>query len=395
MEPINLFAPEFVADPYPFYADMRADRPVCPVEPGGALAISRYADVMAVLKSPDRFSSAGFVAAFEPEWLGYNPGLHTMLSMDPPAHTKNRNLVGRAWSPTVVARTAPTIRALIERLAARLEHAGEVEFVSEFATPLTAGALGQFLALDPALYPQFKTWSDTLTSIMPVPPSADYAQTVRTTVKEMEAYFGSVIDERMKSPGEDVISGLTQAQLDGESLTKDQLIAFMFLLVVAGIETTIHLLSKSLLTLTKHPDILQQVRSDTALIPRFIEEMLRYDPPIHNLYRQATRDVEIAGSLIPAGSSVMIMLAAANRDPDQFPNPNTFDLNRANQAHVAFGHGPHFCLGAALARLEARLALELLLSRFSSFTIGDNDIPWYHTLTVRGPARLPMRFVSA
>ncbi|HEX6287812.1 MAG TPA: cytochrome P450 [Herpetosiphonaceae bacterium] len=392
MEPINLFAPEFIADPYPFYAKMREQRPVAPVEPGGFWGISRYADVDAVLKSPDRFSSAGFDLAFEPEWLGHNPGAHTMLSKDPPAHTKYRNLLNRAFLPSVMTRIEPSVRALVERLADRLADGREVEFVSEFATPLTAGALGQFLALDPNLYPQFKRWSDSLASVSPVPHSPEHAEDVRRTVAELESYFGSVIDERSAAPGEDIISLLTQATIDGESLTRDDLIAFMFLLVVAGIETTVHLLSKSLLMLSRQPDVLERVRADAALIPRFIEEMLRYDPPTHNLYRQATRDVEVAGVRIPAGTFVMVMLASANRDPDQFPNPDMFDLDRRNHGHVAFGHGPHFCLGAALARLESRLALECLLSRFDGFTITTSDIPWHQTLTVRGPARLPIRF---
>ena len=394
METLNLFAPEFIADPYPFYAEMRAHSRVCPVEPGGFWGISRYKDVMAVLRSPDHFSSAGFVPAFEPPWLGHNPGAHTMLSMDPPAHTKNRNLLNRAFLPAVIARVEPDIRALVGRLADRLAGEREVEFVSEYATPLTAGALGQFLALDPALYPKFKSWSDTLASVTPVPRSQEHADEVRSTVAEVESYFGSVIDERTRSPGEDIVSLLTRANIDGEALTKDELIAFMFLLVVAGIETTVHLLSKSLLTLSTHAEVLERVRADASLIPRFIEEMLRYDPPTHNLYRQATGDVEVAGVRIPAGTFVMVMLASANRDPDQFPDPDRFDLDRPQQGHVAFGQGPHFCLGAALARLEGRLALEILLSRFKSFTITTNDIPWHQTLTVRGPARLPVRFAG-
>jgi cytochrome P450 len=392
MEPINIFAPAFIADPYPWYAEMRTHRPVCPVEPGGFWAISRYADVMTVLKSPDRFSSAGFVPAFEPSWLGHNPGAHTMLSMDPPAHTKNRSLLNRAFLPTVIAGIEPSIRALIERLVEQLASERDVEFVSEVATPLTAGSLGRFLALDPSLYPQFNTWSDTLSSITPVPQSPEHADAVRSTVADVERYFGTVIDERTRAPGADIVSRLTHANIDGEALTRDELIAFLFLLVVAGIETSVHLLSKSILTLSQQPALWQRIRADRTLIPRFIEEMLRYDPPTHNLYRQATQDVEISGVRIPGGTFVMIMLASANRDPDQFPDPNSFDLDRPQQAHVAFGYGPHFCLGAALARLEGRLALETLVSRFSNVTLATSDIPWHHTLTVRGPARLTVRF---
>lgn len=394
-ETVNLFSPEVRADPYPTYAMLRQHHPVCQVEPGGFWAISRYADVISVLKSAERFSSAGFRPAFEPEWLGHNPGAHTMLSMDPPEHGKNRTLVNRVFSPAIVTRTEPAIRARIERLTDRLAEQGACEFVGDFATPLTSGVIGDFLALDPSAHGKFKHWSDTLSGITPVPQSAEHADSVRSTIKEMEDYFGSVIDERKQAPGEDLVSRLAKAEIDGQSLSREELIAFLFLLVVAGLDTTVHLISKSIITLSDRPALVAQLRATPALIPRFIEEMLRYDPPTHNLFRQATEDSEIAGVRVPAGTFVMVMLASANRDPDQFPDPDRFDLERASQGGVAFGHGAHFCLGAVLARLEGRAALESLLTRFKSIEREPGDIEWQHTLTVRGPARLPVRVTPA
>jgi cytochrome P450 len=394
-ETINLFAPEVRADPYPTYAALRQHHPVCPVEPGGFWAISRYADVIAVLKSAERFSSAGFRPVFEPAWLGHNPGAHTMLSMDPPEHSKKRSLVNRVFSPASVTRTEPAIRARIARLTDRLAEQGACEFIGDFATPLTSGVIGDFLALDPSIHSKFKSWSDAMSSVTPVPLSDQHAETVRSTIKEMEDYFGSVIDERKRSPGEDIVSRLSNADIDGQSLSREELIAFLFLLVVAGLETTVHLISKSIITLSDRPALVAQLRTTPALIPRFIEEMLRYDPPTHNLFRQATEDSEIAGVRVPAGTFVMVMLASANRDPDQFPDPDRFDLERASQGGIAFGHGAHFCLGAVLARLEARATLESLLARFKHIEREPGAIEWQHTLTVRGPARLPVRVTPA
>lgn len=395
VEVYNLFAPEVQADPFPTYADLRKNRPVCPVEPGGFWAVSRYADVTTVLKSPERFSSAGFRPVFEPPWLGHNPGAYTMLSMDPPEHGKNRNLVNRVFSPAMVARSEPALRALVARLTDQAAERGEIEFVGEFATPLSSGVLGSFLALDPSLHAQFKYWSDTLSSVTPVPMSDEHAERVRSTIAELERYFGAIYDERRQSQGEDILSRLSRADIDGQALTRDELISFAFLLLAAGIETTVHLLSKSVLLLSERPDLLAQLRAAPALIPRFIEEMLRYDPPTHNLFRQAVSDTEIAGVTLPAGSFVMTILASANRDETQFPDPDRFILDRPNQGSVAFGHGPHFCLGAVLARLEGRAALEALLARFARIERDPGPVDWHHTLTVRGPARLPVRFVEA
>lgn len=393
--PVNLFAPDYVADPFPTYAAMRQQHPVCPVEPGGFWAVSRYADVQSVLKSAERFSSAGFRPAFEPAWLGHNPGAHTMLSMDPPEHTRNRQLIHRAFAPGVINRVEPQIRTMIASITSRIAAQGEADVVDDLATPIVAGVIGDFLAFDPALHARFKHWSDTLASVTPVPRSPEHAAQVRQTVAEMEDYFGTVIDARKQHPGDDMVSLLTMADIDGQELTRSELIAFLFLLLVAGLETTVHLISKSLLLLSSRPDLVDRLRSNPLLIAQFIEEMLRYDPPTHGLFRQATADTSIAGVTIPAGTFVMVLLAAANRDPDQFPDPDTFNLDRTVQGGLAFGHGPHFCLGAALARLEGRATLEALLARFSGFERLGGEIEWHHTLTVRGPAHLPLRFRPA
>lgn len=394
---INLFSPDFIENPYRFYAEMRRNRPVCQVQPNGLWAVSRYGDAALVLKTPQLFSSAAFRALAEPPWLGTeNPGAYTMMMVDPPEHTRKRNLVNRSFVASVLARTEPFIVSLAERLLDGLEDRAEVECVSDFAVPLVGGVIGHFLALDPALTPRFKRWSDDMTNITPTPLSAEHAERVRATLAELKHYMTNVVEERRRNPGDDLVSLLFQAEVDGQRLEERELIGTLFLLLVAGLETTVHLLSKSLLLLSQRTDLMERLRAAPSLIPAFVDEMLRYDPPTHNLVRQALQDAELSGGVkVPAGAYVLVMLASANRDEAQFPDPDTFNLDRGSQGGLAFGHGPHVCIGSGLARMEVRIALTAWLKRFTRFDRVPGPLEWHHTLTVRGPTRLALGLVRA
>lgn len=393
---LNLLSAEVTANPFAVYAALRRSHPVCQAEPGGVYVISRFGDIVSILEDTERFSSSGFRLAFEPPWVGYNPGAHTMLSMDPPEHTRMRRLVSGTFSrPSVLARMEPIIHPDVERLAAQLAARGEVEFVQEFAGPVSACGIGAFLSLDRSLHSKLKRWADVKASVTPVPRSPEHKETVLKTIVEMQRYFAEVIEERRRNPGDDVISMLVQARVAGQALTDQDLDGFMHLLLAAGLETTTQLLSKSMVMMTERPDLVTRMRSEPEVISSFLDEMLRYDPPTHGLYRQAKVDVEIAGTKIPAGSYIVLLLASANRDEAQFERPDEFDVDRVVQGGIAFGHGPHFCIGMGLARLEASLALRSLLSRFSRFERVSAEIEWNHTMTVRGPARLPIRLIPA
>ena len=389
----HFFAPDYQHDPFPTYAQMRAEG-VSRIEPGGFLALSRHADVLAALRTPTVFSSSGFVQAFEPPWVGYNPGAHTMLSLDPPEHTKLRSLVSRAFVSSVLDRTRPFIQGLVDGAVDRLASRGEVEVVAEIATPVTAGTIGHFLTLDPALHARCKEWCDVVASVTPVPMGPDHEERVHRAIRELTGYLTSLVEERRRAPGDDLVSLLVRAEVDGQRLHDKDLMAFLFLLLVAGLETTVNLISKSVMVLSERDEVMDRLRGNAALIPRFVEEMLRYDPPTHSLFRFVLSDTEVAGQKVPAGSVVMLMLAAANRDAQQFENPEVFDLDRDPQGALAFGFGAHFCIGMALAKLEARLTLESLLRRFRRFERIAPAITWNHTFTVRGPKTLLVRAVA-
>jgi len=386
----QFFDPDFQANPFPAYKLMRAEA-LSRIEPGGFFAMSRHADVLAALRNPAVFSSSGFVQAFEPPWVGYNPGAHTMLSRDPPEHTRLRSLVNRAFVQSVLERTTPFIQGLVDKAVNTLAERGEAEMVSEVAAQVTAGTMGHFLTLDPALHGKFKAWSDALASVTPTPMSPEHEATVHGAIAELTQYLSSIIDERRRNPGDDMVSLLVTAEVNGERLSEKDVLCFMVLLLVAGLETTVHLLAKSLIVLGDRPDLVDRIRADESILPRFIEEMLRYDPPTHSLFRFVMADTEVGGEKIPAGSVVMLMLGAANRDESRFPKPDEFDIDRDTQGSIAFGYGAHACIGMALARLEARLTLSALLKRFRRFERIEPTITWNHTFTVRGPAKLRMR----
>jgi len=385
---IDVLDPAFRADPYPHYAALRRDSPVCQVDPGGLWAVSRHDDVVAVLRDPARFSSEAFRVVWEPLWVGYNPLARSILAMDGPAHARVRALTNRAVGPRRVARLEPVIREHAARLAAGLD--GEVEIVAAFAAPLPAYVIATLLGLDPALGVSFKRWADDFLSVTPEPLDRAHVTRVRETVAELSAYLNAVIADRRRAPIDDMVSELLRTELDGQCLRDTELLEFMIAILLGGLETTTHLLATSAVYLAEHPQLWDRLRAEPALITAFVEEMLRFDGPSQTLPRMTTCDVTLSDVTIPAGSLVLALVGSAGRDERRFPDPDGFDLGRGS-AGLSFGHGIHFCLGAALARMEAQLGLEALVRRFVAIEPLPGPREYNRTMTVRGPVAARLR----
>jgi cytochrome P450 len=368
--------PAFLANPYPLYALLRATSPVLrPPIPGydgpGVVVLTRHADVEAVLRDP-RFTvdrtRAHVVRAFSdrfPRQLLEGPdGFRTMLMMDPPDHTRLRHLVNRAFTPRrVEERMRPRIEALVDELLAPARERGALDVIRDFAEPLPAIVIAELLGVPSSDHRQFKQWSSELLADGPArafEPGAQERTTARFT--RLRDYMRAIVGERRKAPGEDLISGMIEAQEERDALSETELISTSLLLLIAGHETTTNLIGNGLLALLRHPAELERLRREPERLDGAIEELLRYDSPVQATIRIATEDVPLAGGTIPKDAAALTVLGAANRDPAVFPEPDRLDLARENVRHLSFGLGTHFCLGAGLARLEARLAFRGLLA---------------------------------
>jgi hypothetical protein len=389
--PLHLMSPEVRANPYPLYAELRRTG-IRQVEPGGMWAVSRYDDVVAVLKDPRRFSSEGLGQAFLPPWLPRNPVAQSLVMKDPPAHTRLRGRVSRAFGPAALAVLEPRIRAIAEQLAERLvHHEGEVDFMAEFAQRLPVGVLGLLFGLDPTQYPRLKERADDLISLPAGRHSPEEQARIRESLASLERTFDELIESRRAALGDDLVSELIRPDADGSLLSHEELLSFLFSLLPAGIETTVYLLANTMVVLTDHPRERAQVLADRRLIPRVLEEVLRYEPSGHSSLRVVTEDTELSGVRLPRGAMVVVLMAAALRDERQFPQADRFLLDRDRPSHMAFGHGVHYCLGAQLAKLEARLGLEALFSRVRDFSRPARELQWNPSLIARGPLVLPLR----
>jgi len=388
----NLLSPELKTNPYPAYADLRRNAPVCQVDPGGMWAVSRYEDVMHVLKNPQVFSSKGFGAATNPPWLGGNPFSDSMLAMDPPHHGRLRVLVSRAFGVSAMARLEQRVRAFAQEAVAELPLGQPFDIMPPYALRIPASVMGDLLDVEPALHTKLKRWADLITGGVTTvrPDEEDRKQLARDAVKELKAYFGDLWERRSREPGEDMVSDLARARVDGEALTRDEVVAFCALLLVGGIESAVNMLGASLMVLMDQPELLARLRADRSRIPAFVEEVLRYEPPAQAAPRVTTQDVELGGVHLPAGSRLLVLLGSACHDDAQYPDGDRFDMDRPGPQHLPFGHGVHFCLGAQLARMEGRLALEALLDRVGRLERGPGPMTWHRTLVVRGPATLPI-----
>ncbi len=381
--PVNrLFAPGSWADPYPYYAELRHREPVLPIDPHGHYAVTRYSSVVQALKRPDVFSST-VMAQADP----------TLLGADPPAHTRVRRIINPGFSPSRIAALEPRIRAITTELIGRILLRGEGELIADLAVPLPAKVIAEILGIDPERYDVFKRWSDAVILRATGNPRADrYDNSSRDNAEFHQFFAGLAGEQRDGLPGD---GGLMSALARDQTLNSLELLHVGRLLLAAGNETTTNLIGNALLALLRHPSEFELVLADLTLLPVVIDETLRYDAPVQILRRLVTRDVEVDGTMIPAGSIVVPLLGAANRDEEIFPNPDRFDPARQTRGHVAFGTGPHYCLGAHLARLEAKIALEAVVTHLRNLRPKDDQVARANSMQLRGLARLPVTFDPA
>jgi cytochrome P450 len=320
----------------------------------------------------------------------------SLLGLDPPQHGRLRALVNRAFGPHTLTRMEPRIRQWAHELIGKMVERREVEFVSEFSLPLPSAVIGELLGLDPSLRSSFKRWSDNLVFIPAVPPDNVALQNVvRGSINEMEGYLHQMLESRRREPGDDLISDLLRARVDGDSLTERELMGFCFLLLLGGLETTVYMLGNIAVMLADRPELWARLKADRSLVPRFVEELLRTEPPLHGTVRLTTSEVELSGVRLPPGTLLLLMQGSALRDEAYFPNGEHFELERTANANLAFGQGAHFCLGSGLARLEARLAVEALLDRCDKLVRPAGPIEYCQSLTLRGPSSLPLELLPA
>jgi cytochrome P450 len=336
-----------------------------------------------VLRDNETFSSSIIINVF-----GDALGKHVMLGMDEPEHRRYRSLVAAAFSQKALARrqdelVARVANELIDRFAER----GRADLVREFTFPYPTQIIAGLLGLPRDDYPQFQRWSISLLSI-----TVNRERAVEAS-KALRDYFVPILAARRHDPRDDLISSLARAEIDGEHLSDEEIFSFLRLLLPAGVETTYRSTGNLLFGLLSNPDQLDAIRSDRSLIPQAIEEAVRWEAPLLVITRVAARDTELAGMAIPAGSAVMPMLGAANRDEDRYPDPDRFDIFRAPKPHASWGHGVHICLGTNLARLEMRVALELLLDRLPDLRLDPaGDDPHIRGQVFRSPTSLPVVF---
>jgi cytochrome P450 len=406
---LDPFSPDVVQEPHEFFAALRREAPLYRLPNGAYYLISRYRDVRDAAMNPEVFSS-NLVAVMmqgqeqrdRPELLSLSGGAATgavdaLAIADPPVHARQRKLSNKAFSVRRVAALEPAIRALTESLVAAIlpqrgAHWSAADWVREVAVPLPMTVITGLIGLPAEDIPQLKRWSDAGVALLSGVNTPEQLASHAREASEAVGYFAGHVDAAARAPGDDVLGDLVRAMGDSdEALSRDEVVSILMQILVAGNETTTSLIGSALLLLLDHPAIEARLRADRALIEPFLEEVLRLESPLHGHFRVVRRDTEVAGAPLPQGSRVMLLWGAANRDGDEFPNPDAIDLARRNaRAHLGFGIGIHHCIGAALARLEARVALETLISRTSAVRRTDEKIAHMPSLLVRSLVALPI-----
>ncbi len=392
----QLLDPEVLANPYPLFHRIRASDPVHWDVFLHSWVVTRYEDVIRVLRTfsadrtpaPERLREMGLAE------MGPIAALMVkqMLFLDPPGHSRIRSLAAFAFTPGRVAVLRERIQGISQRLLARVRNLGEMDVIADFASPLPAIITAAMLGVPEDDHEQLKEWSADFAEMLGnFQHNPDRTPRILATVEKMSLYFRDRIQEQLRCPREGLVHSLMTAEVNGDKLTEEEIVANSIITMVGGQETTTNLIGNGLLALLKHPDEFQRLRNDDGLVSSAVEELLRYDCPSQHTARIAPMDVEMGGKKILAGQAVIAVMAAANRDPNRFPDPDRLDLSRADNRHLAFGWASHFCFGAPLARLEGQIALPLL-ARLPNMRLKPKPLKWRSNLGLRGLTELPVAF---
>jgi pimeloyl-[acyl-carrier protein] synthase len=396
----HLLDPDVLANPYPLFRRLRTEDPVHWDPFLHTWVVTRYVDVLEVLHtfSANRTHTPEKLQAMGLSQMGPLAQLMVkqMLFMDPPAHTRLRALASYAFSRARVAVLRSHIREIVNRLLDEVQKKGQMDLIADLAEPLPGIVTAEMLGVPLSDRHQLKDWSADFAEMLGnFQHNPEHAPRMLRTVQNMTAYFRDRVRELKDIPREGLVHSLMTAEVDGDRLTEEEVVANSIVTMVGGQETTTNLIGNGVLTLLRNPGEMEKLQRDQSLIPTAVEEMLRYESPSQHTGRLAPEDVELGGKVIRKGQAVMAVMAAANRDPERFPDPDRFDVARADNRHLAFGYAAHFCFGAALARVEGQEALEAIVRRLPSLESQPGTLVWRNNLGLRGLTALPVKFQAS
>lgn len=412
-KPTTLFSPAFHTNPYPTYATLRQTTPIIRTHLTDGQPVwvtTRYADAVAILKDkrfskvrpsgfdfPDQLPLPGVLRpVLQPMLLAlinrtFGPLDRNMLDLDDPDHARLRRLVHKAFTPKMIEHLDSRIQIITDELVDAMLAKGEADLIEDLAFPLPITVIAEMLGIPVEDRDKFRRWSNAIVDLTAM---SDALRSI-PDVMALNGYLRRFINDKRANPGDDLVTGLIQAEEAGDKLTEDELLAMIMLLLIAGHETTVNLIGNGILALLQHSEQMTQLRANPELIHGAVEELLRYDSPVSlATERYAVEDVTMGAVTIPAGEMLLVGLGAANRDPAQFPDPDMLDLTRDPNKHLAFGQGIHYCLGAPLARMEGATAINTLLRRMPNveLAVAPEQLEWRKSMIMRGLVALPVRF---
>ena len=399
----QLSTPEFLDEPYPLYHRLRDVDPVHWSDAWDCWLLTRYDDVNAVLRDSKQFSSVGTterylqqlpadaLAELQPLYKHFTSG---MVRLDPPEHTRIRSLTNKAFTPRVVGSLRTRIQRIVDELIDAFQARGRCNLISEFAYPLPARAFAGLIGFPLEDCDRFKAWSVEIAAFHGTGRAdAAVATQSQSALLEARQWLGELADDRRRQPRDDLLTRFVQAEEEGDRLSAAELFSTCVTFMIGGHETTTNLIGNGMLALLQNPDQWSLIRQNSNLIESTVEEMLRYDAPTQRAHRIAATDIPLRGKTIRQGEFIQAVLGAANRDPEQFPDPDRFDITRQSNRHLSFGAGPHYCVGAPLSRLEAQIAIPTLIHRLPNLRLASDEVPELSSNNLfRGRTKLPLEF---
>ena len=399
----NPFLPEFRVNPYPTYHRLRSENPIYKSSFGGDWVLTRYEDVKTILRERRVYSDDRPKSLQEKsKYLQYrDENLQALVDasnkflffMNPPDHTRLRRLVSKAFSPVVIERMRSQIQTIVDEFLDKVLSIGKIDIIGDLAEPLPVKIIARILGVPPHdAQDKLHQWASILSRILDPLISLEEYEVMNKAILEFQEYFRNLISQRAKEPQDDLISYLITTRDENEKLSEEEVLSTCMLLFVTGEETTVHTIGNGMLALLHYPGQMEKLKQEPQIIQTAVEEILRYDSPVQMTARIASDKLEIDNQTIQKGEKILLCLGGANRDPAQFPNPDQFDILRQENNHLAFGDGIHRCLGAALARTEAEIAINSLVQQLPNLKLASDKLEWRKNIVLRGLKALPVTF---